>query len=117
MNSAGDVFVTGSTKGSMDGNSNSGYRDIVLIKFSSSGAWQWTRQRGTGGGDRGYGVAVNSEGDIFVAGDTKGSMDGNPNSGSYDIALIKFSSTGDWQWTKQHGTSSSDRDFEIRPVS
>ncbi len=38
--SSGNIYVTGITFGRLDGNTNSGYSDIFLIKFNSSGIRQ-----------------------------------------------------------------------------
>jgi len=103
--SSGNIYVTGSTSGGLDGNTNSGSRDIFLIKYNSSGTKQWTK---TSSGGRGNSVSTDSSGNIYVTGDTYGGLDGNTNSGSYDIFLIKYNSSGTKQWTKQLGTSSGD---------
>ena len=38
--SSGNIYVTGYTEGGLDGNTNSGGRDIFLVKFNSSGIRQ-----------------------------------------------------------------------------
>ena len=38
--SSGNIYVTGETKGGLDGNLNSGKSDIFLVKFNSSGIKQ-----------------------------------------------------------------------------
>ena len=38
--SSDNIYVTGWTQGGLDGNTNSGYEDIILIKYNSS----WTKQ-------------------------------------------------------------------------
>jgi len=43
-----------------------------------------------------------------VTGYTKGDLDGNTSSGSYDMFLVKYNSSGTKQWTKQLGTSLTD---------
>ena len=43
-----------------------------------------------------------------MTGFTSGGLDGNTNSGSYDMFLVKYNSFGTKQWTKQLGTSSFD---------
>ncbi|MBI5342296.1 MAG: SBBP repeat-containing protein [Deltaproteobacteria bacterium] len=65
----------------------------------------WTRQRGTSTWDRANGAATDGEGNIYVAGTTTGSLDGNINvdPGGGDLVLIKFDGMGDWQWTRQTG--------------
>jgi len=51
--SSGNIYVTGYTKGGLDGNANSGgircyirasCKDIFLVKYNSSGIKQWTKQ-------------------------------------------------------------------------
>ena len=111
--SSGNVYVTGSTTGALDGNSNSGFYDIFLTKYSPSGERLWTQQWGTSSDDYGYGITSDSSGNLYVTGYTSGALDGNSNSGSYDIFVTKYSPLGEKLWTKQWGTSSSDRGYGI----
>ena len=104
--SSGNIYVTGTTKGGLDGNTNSGESDIFLIKYNSSGTKQWTKQLGTSSIDLGIGVTTDSSGNIYLTGFTKGGLDGNNSSGESDIILLKFDSSGTKQWTKQLGTPS-----------
>ena len=62
--SSGNIYVTGSTSGDLDGNTSSGYSDIFLIKYNSSGTKQWTKQLGTPYSDSGNGVSTDSSGNI-----------------------------------------------------
>ena len=91
--SSDNIYVTGYTKGGLDRNTNSGEGDIVLIKFNSSGTKQWTKQLGTSSHDHGNGVTTDSSGNIYVTGYTLGGLDGNTNSGEYDIFLVKYNSS------------------------
>jgi hypothetical protein len=86
--------VTGSTGGGLDGNTSSGSNDIVLVKYNSSGTKQWTKQLGTSSIDTGNGVSTDSSGNIYVTGYTQGDLDGNTSSGSNDIFLVKYDSSG-----------------------
>ena len=43
-----------------------------------------------------------------MTGRTRGGLDGNTHSGSWDIFLVKYNSSGTKQWTKQLGTSDND---------
>ena len=108
VDGSGNVYVTGLTGGSLDGNSNAGNWDIFLVKYDSAGTKQWTRQLGTTAEDGGYGVAVDGSGNVYVTGHTGGSLDGNTNVGGADIFLVKYDSAGTKQWTRQLGTSSYD---------
>lgn len=58
VDSTGSVYVSGVVSGTLDdqmytaGTASS--TDIVLLKYNSSGSWQWTRLRGSTGSDFGY---------------------------------------------------------------
>ena len=111
--SSGNIYLTGDTGGGLDGNTNSGNKDIFLIKYSSSGTKQWTKQLGTSSNDHGWKVTTDSSGNIYVTGWTEGGLDGNTSSGSDDIFLVKYNSSGTKQWTKQLGTSSNDVGMDV----
>ena len=38
--SSGNIYVTGETRGNLDGNTNSGGKDIFLVKYNSDGVKQ-----------------------------------------------------------------------------
>jgi len=109
VDSSNNIYVTGNTWGGLEGNNNSGSQDMFLVKYNSSGVKQWTQQLGTSSGDSGSGVTLDSSNNIYVTGDTLGGLDGNTNSGSQDIILVKYNSNGVKQWTQQLGTSGIDR--------
>ena len=109
VDSSDNIYVTGDTKGGLDGNTNSGGNDLFLLKYNSSGVKQWTKQLGTTSNERDQGgVAIDSSDNIYLAGYTEGGLDGNTNSGGMDIFLVKYNSSGVKQWTKQLGTTSND---------
>ena len=37
VDSSDNIYVTGNTQGGLDGNTNSGNEDIILVKYNSSG--------------------------------------------------------------------------------
>jgi len=113
MDSSDNIYVTGPTKGGLDGNTNSGDVDIFLVKYNSSGTKQWTKQLGTPSIDWANGVTVDSSDNIYVTGTTGGGLDGNTHSGSSDIFLVKYNSSGTKQWTKQLGTSAYDEGYGV----
>jgi Tfp pilus assembly protein PilZ len=94
VDSSDNLYVTGRTEGGLDGNTNSGNNDIFLVKYNSSGTKQWTKQLGTSGQDKGYGVTVDSSDNIYVTGETQGGLDGNTSSGDADLFLVKYNSSG-----------------------
>ena len=106
----GNVLVTGTTNGSLDGQSHVGGKDIFLTKFGADGTRLWTRQYGTPGDERVYAVAVDAAGNIFLTGSTYGALDGQANAGDWDIFLSKFDAAGNRLWTKLWGTGGSNAD-------
>jgi hypothetical protein len=103
--SDGNVIVVGSTGGSMDGNANAGATDLFVVKFDTDGNMLWSRQMGTPAWDSANAVATDKDGNIYVAGESLGGLDGNINlnPGSWDLILVKFDSMGNKQWTRQYG--------------
>mgnify|MGYP001766051682 CR=1 FL=1 len=103
-----NIFVTGYTNGSLDGNNKTGGNDLFLTKWKSSGTKAWTRQWGSSSPDYGKSVATDDEGNIFVTGYTEGSFEGNTIAGYHDPFLTKWNADGTKAWTKQWGSSNSD---------
>ncbi len=106
--SSGNVYVTGYTSASLDGRPHAGGQDLFLVKYNAAGVKQWTFQHGTTLNDLARAVATDTQGNIYVAGYTAGSLDGNPSAGNYDLFLIKVSPAGARLWTRQLGTSAAD---------
>jgi len=106
--SSGNVYVTGGTKGGLDGNTSAGNTDLFVVKYNSSGTKQWTKQYGTDRYDEARGVATDSSGNVYVVGGTKGNLNGISNSGRTDAFVIKFNSSDTKQWTKKLGTWQND---------
>jgi uncharacterized delta-60 repeat protein len=105
--SSGNIFIAGSTNGGLDGNTLTGTTDFFVTKYDSTGTKQWTKQLGTAGkATQANGIAVDSSGNIFVAGQTQGGLDGNTLSGTQDFFVTKYDSTGTKLWTQQMGVAS-----------
>ncbi len=113
LDSSGNIYVTGYTSGDLGGTGNAGGNDIFVAKFNSFGTNLWTVQHGTSGSDEGQDIALDSSGNIYVTGSTAGNLDGNTTAGSIDIFIMKLDNDGNWQWTKQPGTSLTDNGYGI----
>jgi len=99
VDSSGNVYVTGSSRGSGTG------FDYATVKYDSSGQQQWvTRYNGPGNGDdEAYGIAVDASGNVYVTGYSVGSGTSN------DYTTIKYNSAGQEQWeARYNGPSNSD---------
>jgi hypothetical protein len=80
-----------------------------LAKYNTNGAHQWSKRFGDVGDDRGYAVAVDRSGNVFVTGFFSGTADfggGNlVSAGSGDIFLAKYDANGVHQWSRRFGDS------------
>ncbi len=108
--SSGAFYVAGHTKGSFHAQTNAGGYDAFLTKFDASGSLLWTRIWGSPTNETVAGVAVDRSNNVYVAGTTPGSFDGESNTLApfEDFFLTKWSSNGDKQWTRIWGSSSND---------
>ncbi len=78
------IYVAGDVSESVNGRTWSGSVDIVLLKYSSAGDLQWTKQSGTSSEDTCNGVSASADGQsVYVVGTTQGNLDGQINSGNY----------------------------------
>ncbi len=104
--SSGNIFVTGSTAGNLDGEIRTGITDSFVTKYSSLGVKQWTRLLGASGGDI-YAQAIvsDSSGNVYVAGRTNQPLPGNALTGTYDFFVGKYDTLGNLIWLKQLGAS------------
>ena len=107
----GNVYVTGNTYGSIGGGSAGG-QDVFVRGFNSAGILLWSRQLGTRGDDRSYGVSADALGNVFVAGRTDGPM-GEGGGGGRDAFLSMLDSNGSLLWTRELGTIAEDAGFGV----
>lgn len=99
------VYVTGQTTGSFAGNSNLGENDAFIAKYDKLGNQVWARQIGTSLNDFGYSVSLDNDGNLYVSGQTVGSLPDNTDLGQADAFLAKYDSLGNQLWIKQFGSS------------
>jgi hypothetical protein len=116
---SGNVYVTGYTAGSLGGYYNAGSTDAFVTKYDAYGNQIWARLLGTGGHDEGRSVTTDLNGNIYVAGVTEGSLDGNTNAGGTDVFVTKYNSQGTKLWTHQLGSSGDEGNvgFEVTGTS
>ena len=70
---------------------------------------EWTRQFGSAGAEFVRAVATDAAGNVYVLGDTDGTLPGQASSGGVDAWLRKFDADGNVLWTRQFGTAGFDR--------
>ncbi len=88
---SGNSYMTGYTRSFGRGNDCSGHacNDLILLKFDSSGSLVWQRTWGSNSSEQGYGVAVDSSGNIFAVGNAYGKG-----------AVLKFDGSGSISWQR-----------------
>jgi hypothetical protein len=91
----GKLYAAGYTDGALDGNSKVGSSDLFLSRFASNLDKESTKQFGVAGGaTRGKSVATDASGNIFIAGDTTGALDGIAFTGIQAAFVTKYNSAG-----------------------
>jgi Beta-propeller repeat len=111
VDSEDNAYITGQTTGDFGGPSAGG-NDAFLAKFNASGGLLWTSQTGTPMFEDAFGVAVDSDGNAYISGQTWGSL-GAQNAGEFDAFLVKFGAQGDLLWKRQAGTISHEHGYSV----
>ncbi|MEZ5205715.1 MAG: hypothetical protein R2690_01745 [Acidimicrobiales bacterium] len=93
-----------------------GLWDVFVAKLAPNGTVTWVQTFGSNGGDIPHGVAIDGSGNVYalmsfnvamtIGGGTLAST------GIYDIALVKFNSSGTFQWARKLGGATSSDDEE-----
>jgi chitodextrinase len=117
----GDVVVTGQLEGRADLGggvlTSSGDRDILIAKYSSSGAYLWSKRFGATGSDVGFGIGADTSGNVLVTGQFQGTVDfgggGLISAGGTDIFIAKYSSSGAHLWSKRFGGTGNEVGYGI----
>ena len=98
----GDADLNGdgdATDGGAESSTGYGNRDTVISAFNASGTFQWAERLGGADDDVGYGLAVNSDGDIIVGGESQGdgdmNGDGDATDGGAETASLDPGANGD----------------------
>ncbi|TAE23531.1 MAG: hypothetical protein EAZ91_22100 [Cytophagales bacterium] len=118
---SGFVYVTGSFGGTTEFSSSlsltaSSGNDIFVANYDAAtgGSLVWVKQVKSVGSDAGQGIVADASGNVYVTGYFTGTADFNPTapgtntltaSGTYDIFVAKYSSSGAIQWQKRAGAS------------
>jgi len=102
IDEAENIYVTGRTGESLDGNMRKGRDDIFLSKFNASGEKSWTKLWGTHYDEKGKAL-VCAGNSIYVLGDTDGKMKGAKKVSRMDLFLTKLDTSGKILGTKQWG--------------
>ena len=108
IDSSGNVYIVGSTTGSLPGVSLNGNSDAFVVKYNANGLRQWIVSLGVSGANT-YGTAIclDSNGNIIIVGNTNGNLDSNTLTGSIDFFITQYAADSTRQWTKLLGASNA----------
>ncbi len=118
VDGAGDVYVTGFSYASWDGpagepplNPHSGIWNLVVLKLTGAGAYQWHTYYGSTSvpnSAEGRGIAVDGGGNVYVTGESWFGWSGpggelprhafGGRSGTWNLVVLKLTSAGAYQW-------------------
>jgi hypothetical protein len=101
----GAVYVAGTAHGSLPGLVGSGYDDVFVAKYDSSGAQQWIQQEGTNpeGAEVAFDLGIGRSA-LYIVGCTTRSWPDTTFSGGLDGFVLKYGLDGTRQWVRQIGT-------------
>ena len=111
-----NILVTGSFNGSATFDyatlNSAGSSDVFLAKYNNSGNLIWVRQGGGNDYDYGNSVEPDRDDNIFITGRFNGSATFGSftltSSGSSDIFIVKYNSSGNVLWARRAGGSGVD---------
>lgn len=95
----GNIYIAGSTEGSLPGNTLAGYSDAFVAKYAADGTRLWVKQFGVANtGARAMNLALDSSANVYVVGFIEGgAFPGNTLTGGMDMFLAKFDTDGNLQ--------------------
>lgn len=83
-------------------------RKALVVKVNASGAKMWSKEIG-GAFTEANAIAVDSMGDLYVAGTTTDTLAAASSAGGHDAFLIKLNPSGTVLWIRQYGTSADEK--------
>jgi len=111
----GNVYVAGDSYATWESpeRAHQGGRDAFAAKLNNSGALQWNTFLGSSNFDQGLGVAVDSTGNVYVAGDSMATWQGTSDpvrayTSTGDAFAAKLDNSGSLQWNTFLGGTAGD---------
>ncbi len=110
VDSQGNVYVVGSTKGDMGSQINAAEeQDVFLTKYDASGNVLWSRLLGASDTAKAFDLVVDGNDNIVIAGQVNDELLTGDVLSGYDSFVTKFDSQGQEIWTYQQDTAATDR--------
>ena len=127
VDAQGNLYIVGESGGSWLGPGDTlpihaftGFYDMVVVKLDANGNYLWHTFFGGSNRDEGLSIAINANGDIFIAGVSRSSWQGtgaveplHAYTGDDDIAVLKLNNDGGYLWHTFYGSLVRDVGMEI----
>ncbi len=111
---AGNLYVIGQTSGELPGQKAQGMIDCFVRRVDPAGHEVWTRQFGSPERDIPKGVSLDDAGNVYVVGQTFGTLPGQTSAGGLDGFVRKYNPAGDEVWTRQFGGGGAESAAAVR---
>ena len=85
----GSIYMAGWTQGNLAGEMNRGYSDGFIAKYETDGALAWTRLLASNDWDGANALTTRIDGSIYIAGYTRGNLNGEINNGASDAFMSR----------------------------
>jgi hypothetical protein len=119
VDTSGNSYVTGMSDATWGDNPVNAFvagYDAFVAKLDTTGTMQWHTFLGGSSHERGYGIAVNANGNSYVTGDSRATW-GSPllpfAGGLYDAFVAKLGANGALQWNTFLGGNQEDHGYGI----
>ena len=129
MDAAGNVYVTGTFRGTVDFDAGAGSADltsfggydIFITRYDALGNYIWAKNIGNPGTDATLGVATDQTNNLYITGHFYGMVDFDPgagvgsltSTGNSDMYIAKYDLSGNYVWAKGMGGSGTDASNNI----
>lgn len=120
----GNIYATGDFPGTFDFDPNigvynltaTGITDAFILKLNNSGNFVWAKSLNTTLQVYSWGIAVDTLGNVYTAGNYRNTIDLDPGPGTFtfsaagfdDMFFSKLDASGNFVWGKSIGSSSND---------
>jgi hypothetical protein len=129
LDANGNIFVTGHFFGTTDFDpgagvtelTSNGARDVYILKLDANGDFLWARSFGAANDDFGHSITTDANGNAYVAGKFKGTVDFDPgvgtaeftSAGNDDMFIQKLDANGNLVWVHAFGGVGNDRGLAL----
>lgn len=117
VDGSGNIYVSGESDASWGRplKAHAGNFDAFAAKLDNNGMLQWNTFMGSFSNDYGRAIAVDGEGNVYMAGRSKAAWGSamNPHAGGYDAFAAELSNGGAFLWNTFMGSSNVDYGYGI----